>query len=174
MLNRMIDRLGAVACVFAFVGLAGCDDKVEATEENLTGAWHASFGDTGVQYNLYPDGTFDTQLNPDDTGGSQLYSVSGFGKMPEMGTWSYEDGELVFRVEGRTRGGLEVASMNSRQILLKAPDGVAMFFSPGELPGETAALVAPDIDMDDLEDRDMYDDDTGMGGEPTTMPSDAE
>ena len=139
--------LVAVLC-FAAVG---CDAEKTPTTQNMTGGWEGLFGDTAVVFNLYPDGTYDVELDPDRSRGSQLYFNSGFSRVGDEGLWRLQDNEVVFSNGEKTVGGLLITSMTDRQVLLKTFDDQVMFFSPVALPGKSSGFVVPSSDEDEDE-----------------------
>lgn len=160
-------RVGVAATVILLmVGVSGCSEEVDQTEANVQGAWRAAFGDVIVWFNLYPDNTYSVDLEEGETAGTQSYTLSDFGKIPPLGQWRLGDGELVFSAGGRTVGGLEVASLEEDQILLKANDGTTMYFQRKTLNGTSAFGTAGDWDDEDTEELDEMEDPDATTTEP--------
>lgn len=179
-MRRIFKFLGRSACVAAVaicaIGLVGCEEELDQTEPNLQAAWRAPFADALVTISLYPDNTYEIEADPGGkTAGQQLYSVGPFGKIPPMGGWRLDEGEIVFSEEGRTIAGLEVIELTEDNALLKASDGSAMYFDRKRLNGTSAfggggALSGWGDEMDDMnEDGATDEDDAGQDDDAATQ-----
>ncbi len=109
---------------------AGCSEELGRSQENVAGSWQAPFADVVVTLNFFPDGSYTIDTTTEGTQGEQLFNSGAWMRIPAEGQWQLEEDQITFSdSDGATTGGLEIVSLTSEQILLRAADGNAMFFS---------------------------------------------